>query len=168
MPERREQIFDGEAVSQGIAFSPVHVVARGFAAPEVYPIGKHQVPMERERFRRALERTKDQLAVLRTQIESISGEAEGRIFESHLMVLQDDCCGGPRLSSHRRTREQNAEFCFYAVMQTFLEAMRRVADPYLRERTIDIEDVAQRVLQNFSGALIRKRKKAAPITGTSW
>ncbi|MGJ8726043.1 MAG: phosphoenolpyruvate--protein phosphotransferase [Roseibacillus sp.] len=151
MPPPKEQVFNGEAVSQGIAFGPVHVVARGFAAPEVYPVPAHQVPNERERFRRALERTKDQLAALRTQIESISGEAEGRIFESHLMVLQDQTVLD-RVNDAISSREQNAEFCFYAVMQTFLEAMRRVADPYLRERTSDIEDVAQRVLQNFSGA----------------
>lgn len=147
----REQIFDGEAVSQGIAFGPVHVMARGFAAPDVYPVAKHQVPNERERFRRALERTKEQLAALQSQIESISGEAEGRIFESHLMVLEDQTVLD-RVNDAIESREQNAEFCFYAVMQTFLEAMRRVADPYLRERTSDIEDVAQRVLQNFSGA----------------
>lgn len=151
MPTPREQIFNGEAVSQGIAFSPVHVVARGFAAPEVYPVATHQVPMERERFRRALGRTKEQLDTLRTQIESISGEAEGRIFESHLMVLQDQTVLD-RVNHAIGEREQNAEFCFYAVMQTFLEAMRRVADPYLRERTSDIEDVAQRLLQNFSGS----------------
>ena len=151
MSAPREQVYNGEAVSQGIAFGPVHVVARGFAAPEVYPVPTHQVPNERERFRRALERTKDQLAALRTQIESISGEAEGRIFESHLMVLQDQTVLD-RVNEAISSREQNAEFCFYAVMQTFLEAMRRVADPYLRERTSDIEDVAQRLLQNFSGA----------------
>ena len=151
MPQPQEQVFTGEAVSHGIAFGPVHVVARGFAAPEVYPVPTHQVPNERERFRRALERTKDQLAALRTQIESISGEAEGRIFESHLMVLQDKTVVD-RVNDAIGSREQNAEFCFYAVMQTFLEAMRRVADPYLRERTSDIEDVAQRLLHNFSGS----------------
>lgn len=151
MDGAREQIFDGEAVSQGIAFSPVHVMARGFAPPEVYPVSPHLVPMERERFRRALERTKAQLAALQSQIESISGEAEGRIFESHLMVLEDKTVVN-RVNEAIEKRHQNAEFCFYAVMQTFLEAMRRVADPYLRERTSDIEDVAQRLLQNFSGA----------------
>jgi phosphotransferase system enzyme I (PtsI) len=151
MLEQREQTFDGEAVSQGIAFGPVHVVARGFAAPEVYPVSSHQIPAEKERFRRALERTKDQLAALQAQIESISGEAEGRIFESHLMVLEDKTVLD-RVNEAIESRLQNAEFCFYAVMQTFLEAMRRVADPYLRERTSDIEDVAQRLLQNFSGA----------------
>ena len=151
MSKQREQIFNGEAVSQGIAFSPVHVVARGFAAPEVYPVATHQIPAEKERFRRALGRTKDQLAALQAQIESISGEAEGRIFESHLMVLEDKTVLD-RVNDAIVSRKQNAEFCFYAVMQTFLEAMRRVADPYLRERTSDIEDVAQRLLQNFSGA----------------
>ncbi|GHC42924.1 phosphoenolpyruvate--protein phosphotransferase [Roseibacillus persicicus] len=151
MGEGREQIFDGEAVSQGIAFGPVHVLARGFAAPEVYAVAPHQVPTERERFRRALERTKEQLASLRTQIESISGEAEGRIFESHLMILQDQTLVD-RVNDAISSRQQNAEFCFYAIMQTFLEAMRRISDPYLRERTSDIEDVSQRVLQNFSAS----------------
>ncbi|MFD2304233.1 phosphoenolpyruvate--protein phosphotransferase [Roseibacillus ishigakijimensis] len=147
----REEIFEGEAVSQGIAFAPVHVVARGFAAPDVYPVSSHQVGSERERFRRALERTKEQLSTLRNQIETISGEAEGRIFESHLMVLEDQALVD-RVHEAIEKRRQNAEFCFYAVMQTFLEAMRRVSDSYLRERTSDLEDVAQRVLQNFSGA----------------
>ncbi|MEM9079544.1 MAG: phosphoenolpyruvate--protein phosphotransferase [Verrucomicrobiota bacterium] len=151
MGEIREQIYEGEAVSQGIAFGAIHVVARGFAAPDVYPIPKHSVPAERERFRRALERTKEQLSSLRSQIESISGEAEGRIFESHLMVLQDHTIID-RVNEAITERNQNAEYCFYAVMQTFLEAMRRVSDPYLRERTADIEDVAQRLLHNFSGA----------------
>lgn len=151
MVGEREQIFDGEGVSPGVAFGKVHVLARGFAAPEVYPIAEHQIPAERERFRRALERTKEQLAVLRTQIEAISGEAEGRIFESHLMILQDKTVLN-RVNEAIDNRKQNAEFCFYAVMQTFLEAMRRVSDNYLRERTADIEDVAQRLLQNFSGA----------------
>jgi len=76
--ERKEKVFQGEAVSKGIAFATIHVAARGFAAPEVYSITEHLVPAERERFRRALERTKDQLATLRHQIEAISGEAEGR------------------------------------------------------------------------------------------
>ena len=151
MGNGREQIYDGEAVSQGIAFAPAHVIAGGFAAPEVYPILEHQVPAERERFRRALNRTKEQLSVLRSQIEAISGEAEGQIFESHLMILQDQTVID-RVNDAIGSRLQNSEFCFYAVMQTFLEAMRRVSDPYLRERAADIEDVAQRLLHNFSSA----------------
>jgi phosphotransferase system enzyme I (PtsI) len=147
--ERKETVYQGTPVSRGIAFAPLHIVARGFAAPEVYTIPESQVTREKERFLAALERTKEQLRQLRTQIEQISGDEEGRIFEAHLMVLEDRTILD-RVSEAINERHQNAEYSFYAVIQTFLEAMRRIPDPYLRERTVDIEDVCKRVLRNFS------------------
>ena len=147
--ERKEIIYQGTPVSRGIAFGPLHIVARGFSAPEIYTIPPAMVSREQDRFLAALERTKEQLRNLRSQIEKISGEEEGRIFEAHLMVLEDKTILD-RVFEAIETRQQNAEYAFYAVIQTFLEAMRRIPDPYLRERTIDIEDVCKRVLRNFS------------------
>ncbi len=144
----QETVLQGIPVSPGIAIGPVHVIARGFSAPEVYAISERDVPEEQERFRLALESTKQQLAELQERIQSISGEGESLIFEAHLMVLEDRALLD-RVADAISTRRQNAEFAFYAVMQNFLEAMRRVPDPYLRERTADLEDVCQRVLRNF-------------------
>ncbi len=129
---------------------PMSVAARGFSAPGVYPIPPGAVVSEQSRFDAALTVTRGQLYVLQTSIESVSGRDEALIFEAHRMVLDDKSLVD---QVHREidSRLQNAEFCFYAVMQTFLEAMRRVVDPYLKERTIDLEDVCQRVLRNFSG-----------------
>ncbi|MDA7629329.1 phosphoenolpyruvate--protein phosphotransferase [Akkermansiaceae bacterium] len=145
-----EQVFHGIPVSRGIAMGPISVMARGFSAPGVYPIAPGAVVSEQGRFDTAVRVTKEQLAVLQEKIESVSGRKEGLVFEAHSMVL-DDSSLLKRVYSEIDSRLQNAEFCFYAVMQTFLEAMRRVSDPYLRERTVDIEDVCQRVLRNFSG-----------------
>ena len=147
--ERKEIVYQGTPVSRGIAFAPLHIVARGFAAPEIYTIPPSLIPREQDRFAAALERTKEQLRNLRSQIEKISGEEEGRIFEAHLMVIEDRTVLD-RVDEAIAERHQNAEYSFYAVIQTFLEAMRRVPDPYLRERTVDIEDVCKRVLRNFS------------------
>lgn len=143
-----EQVFYGTPVSRGIAFGPAHVSARGFSAPEVYAISDKAADAEIARFETAIERTKDQLANLRKRIESVSSGDEGLVFEAHSMVLEDPSLL-KKVKSAIESRGQNAEFSFYAVMQTFLEAMRRAADPYLRERTVDIEDVCQRVLRNF-------------------
>ena len=142
-----ERVLQGTAVSPGIGISPLHVVARGFSAPEVYAIT--DVEAERTRFKDALAITKIQLAELQKRIEAISGEEESRIFEAHLMMLEDKAIVD-RVNGAIAERKQNAEFALYAVAQNFLEAMRRVPDPYLRERTADIEDVCQRVLRNFS------------------
>lgn len=144
----KEIIIQGTPGSPGIAFGPVHVTARGFAAPEVYEISEQEIQPEQERFAKALEKTKDELDQLRSHIGEISGEEEGKIFEAHLMVLEDKTLL-TRVEKAIRERKQNAEYAFYAVMQNFLEAMRRINDPYLKERAADIDDVCQRVLRNF-------------------
>lgn len=147
-PIHSEKTLYGTPVSRGIAFGAAHVVARGFSAPDVYPVSAQAIPLEKSRFAAAVIRTKKQLATLRDRIESVSNGDEGLVFEAHSMLL-DDPSLQKKVNLAIETRRQNAEYSFYAVMQTFLEAMRRVSDPYLRERTIDIEDVCERVLRNF-------------------
>jgi phosphotransferase system enzyme I (PtsI) len=150
-----ETVHEGIPASPGIAIGPVHVMARGFSAPDVYAIDDGEVAPEQERFREALEATKKQLLELQQRLEILSGETESGIFEAHVMVLEDRAVVD-RVIDFISRRRQNAEYAFYAVMQTFLEAMRRVPDPYLRERTADLEDVSQRVLRNFrSGGDVR-------------
>jgi phosphotransferase system enzyme I (PtsI) len=144
-----EVIYEGIPASPGIAIAPVHVIARGFSAPEVYEIEESEVPREQERFRQAVEITKRQLVELQSRLEDLSGDSERGIFEAHVMMIEDRTVVD-RVQVAITKRLQNAEYAFYAVMQNFLEAMRRIPDPYLRERTADIEDVSQRVLRNFS------------------
>jgi phosphotransferase system enzyme I (PtsI) len=143
-----EIILHGIPASPGIAIGPLHVMARGFSAPEVYEIAPEDVPHEQERFREALAVTKRQLFELQQRLEALAGGNEGEIFEAHQMLLEDRSVVD-RVDEAIAERCQNAEYAFYAIMQNFLEAMRRIPDPYLRERTADIEDVCQRVLRNF-------------------
>ncbi|MGJ8633801.1 MAG: phosphoenolpyruvate--protein phosphotransferase [Luteolibacter sp.] len=144
-----EITYTGIPASPGIAIGPIHVIARGFSSPEVYRISSKDIPDEQARFDAAVDTTKRQLCELQERLESLSGAKESEIFEAHKMLLEDKTL----LLKVRKTideRQQNAEYAFYAVIQNFLEAMRRIPDPYLRERTADIEDVCQRVLRNFS------------------
>jgi len=147
-PPHPEVTYSGIPASPGIAIGPIHAVPRGFAAPEVYEIEQSQVPHEQRRFAEALELTKRQLQELQRRLEHIAGDDPGEIFEAHIMLLEDPAVV-KRVNTSIANRCQNAEYVFYAVMQTYLEALRRVPDPYLRERTSDIEDVAQRVLRAF-------------------
>lgn len=143
-----ELVFTGIPASPGIAVGPIHVNARGFSAPEIYEIPEEQVAEEQERFKTAVTITKKQLTDLQERLESLAGNSESEIFEAHVMLLEDKSLID-RVMTAIEKRQQNAEYAFYAVMQNFLEAMRRIPDAYLRERTADIEDVSQRVLRNF-------------------
>ena len=144
----KEIVYEGIPASPGIAVGPIHVIARGFSAPDVYEIQEGNVHEEQSRFEAAVDVTKKQLIDLQEKLESLSGNAESEIFEAHVMLLEDKSLLN-RVREAIENRQQNAEFAFYAVMQNFLEAMRRIPDPYLRDRTADIEDVSQRVLRNF-------------------
>lgn len=146
--QTEELVFTGIPASPGIAVGPIHVSARGFSAPEIYEIEESQVADEQARFQEAVNITKKQLKDLQERLESLAGNSESEIFEAHVMLLEDKSLID-RVMQAIGKRQQNAEYAFYAVMQNFLEAMRRIPDPYLRERTADIEDVSQRVLRNF-------------------
>ena len=149
--QSEETILQGTAVSPGLAFGPVHVIARGMIAPEVYEISEEHIDYEILRFESAIAKTKIQLSGIQKKIEDISGDHEGLIFEAHILILEDK-------SILKKVREgiadrlQNAEFVYYAVIQTYCEAIRRMNDKYLAERATDIDDVAQRVIRNFSSA----------------
>lgn len=143
-----EIIYTGIPASPGIAVGPIHVIARGFSSPEIYEISETEIVIEQERFCAAVDLTKKQLTELQQRLESLSGNSDSEIFEAHVMLLEDHTLL-ERVAAAISDRQQNAEYAFYAVMQNFLEAMRRIPDPYLRERTADIEDVCQRVLRNF-------------------
>ena len=120
----QEIIYEGIPASPGIAIAPVHVIARGFSAPEIYEIGEDEVEREQERFLQALEITKRQLVELQSRLEDLSGDNESGIFEAHVMILEDRSVVDKVLQAISR-RLQNAEYAFYAIMQNFLEAMRR-------------------------------------------
>lgn len=144
----KEITYTGIPASPGIGIAPLHVNARGFSAPEVYEITQDELADEQARFHEAIAITKKQLIDLQEKLETLSGDKESEIFDAHVMLLEDRSLLR-RVSEAIADRLQNAEYAFYAVMQNFLEAMRRIPDNYLRERTADIEDVCQRVLRNF-------------------
>lgn len=146
--QHSEQVIQGIAVSPGIAIAQVHVIARGFSAPQVYEVPDIALAEEHLRFDEAILKAKEELAELQERLAELSSDEEARIFEAHSMVLEDVSMLS-RVHHAIEDRKQNAEYAFYAVMQNFLEAMRRIPDPYLRERTADIEDVCERVLRSF-------------------
>lgn len=146
--KEQEKIIQGTPGSPGFAFGLVHVTARGFSAPDVYEIPEEQIPDEQARFELALDATKKQLEELRVHINNLSGDGTEKIFEAHVMVLEDPSLLS-RVGKAITDRRQNAEYAFYATMQNFLESMRRLNDSYFKERAADLDDVCQRVLRNF-------------------
>ncbi len=147
-----EMVLVGIGVSPGIARGPVHLATDVFESPECEEIPAEAVEGELIRLQTGLETTRRQLETMRDRIASEIGTNDADIFDAHLLMLEDRSVLDEVVSRIRKN-PQRAEGAFYGVMSRYVETLKKIGDEYLRERTIDIEDVARRVVRNLRGIL---------------
>lgn len=116
-----------------------------------YKLGTAEdIRLETERFRHALDITRDQLDHQIEEAKKKYGKEYGLILESHFLILEDEemIKGTLRLIQNQHV---NVEAAFIQIMDKFKTGFLRSTNEYLRERAIDIEDVKKRVLNNLLG-----------------
>lgn len=147
--ETSEKRFEGIGVSPGIARAVAVVSVTNFDEPECYAISKSDVESERSRLEMALVETRRQIVSLQNQVRGAAGGKDhASIFDAHLLVLEDPTVLDQVFAMMKRELI-NVDAAFYQIFVSYMESLRRIKDPYLRERAIDIQDVARRVLRNL-------------------
>ena len=105
---------------------------------------------EMERFRAAVERGIDQIAVVKTRMSHLISAEEGAIFDVYRLILEDPAIIH-QIEHHILKDRDTAEYAVRVVFERYLQTIAKIDDNYLRERTTDIKDAAQRLLENLSG-----------------
>ncbi|MAB76278.1 MAG: phosphoenolpyruvate--protein phosphotransferase [Verrucomicrobiales bacterium] len=148
-PAQQAEIrLQGIGVSPGIAWGPAEILGKALEEPEKTSIQRSEVDAEKARISLAMVATRDQIVELQRQIASDDGEDHASIFDAHLLLLEDSSV----LNEVLRLCEAkliSIECAYFSVMKRYVDSLRKIADPYLRERAVDIEDVAGRVLKNL-------------------
>ncbi len=151
---------------QGISASPGIVSGKAFVyyedritIPE-YNIDDHQIESEYERFLEATNRASSEITEIKNKVEGTAGGDTTRFLDSHLLMLKDPEFTG-RVEKGLRSRKKNVEWILSEAMEEFVKQLQSSGDAYLRERSIDIHDVAQRVLNHL---LFRERLSLRDIT----
>ena len=106
---------------------------------------------EIERFRSAVERGIEQINVVKTRMSSIISKEENAIFDVYRLILEDPAII-QKIENQISKESYVAEYAISVVFEQYLEAIRKMNDNYLRERTTDVKDAAQRLLENLAGA----------------
>lgn len=155
-----ELVIQGIAASPGIAHGRAFVVVQSELEIAVYQIDRSQRDGELARFDQALLATRQQILKVQQEIARNLGEEEARIFDAHLLVLEDQALIAETLREFEKT-SRNIEACFREVGNRYVEAFGQIDDEYLRERASDIRDVVERVLHNLTGRAIANLSKLA-------
>ena len=147
---KKEMRLVGLGVSPGIARGPLLLGEDVFEAPEISEISPTEIDAELAHLDAGLALTRTQLQALQQQIEAEVGTEHAAIFDAHLLMLEDQSLLD-EVRQRIRTTPETADGAFYSVMHRYVTKLRQIKDDYLRERTLDIEDVARRVSRNLSG-----------------
>jgi phosphotransferase system enzyme I (PtsI) len=147
---KTEVIVPGIAASQGIAYGQVFLYIQSDVEIPAYQVDSDKRIEEIARFEHALLMTRQQIQKIQDEVEKNLGSDEARIFDAHLLVLEDQALISETIREFEATAK-NIETCFNKVSQRYIKAFDEIDDEYLRERAGDIRDVAQRVLQNLLG-----------------
>lgn len=147
---KQELIERGIAASQGISYGQIFVYIQTNIDVPVYEVEKDKRPAEIVRLEQALMVTRQQIQKIMSEVEKNLGPDEARIFDAHLLVLEDQALITETVRELEKTGT-NIETCFNRIAQRYIKAFEEIDDEYLRERGCDIRDVAQRVLNNLLG-----------------
>lgn len=139
----------GIAASRGIAIGPTYRLGRPQFACTRYIVDNPA--REWERFQAALQVARQQLEQIAEHTRQRSGDEYAAIFQAQLLMLDD-----PALLRHVReaieSRHLNAEAALLDAIESQTQLLETLEDEYLRARTADVRDVAQRVLHALIGA----------------
>ncbi len=149
-PPVEDLIFKGIPASPGVAQGGAALlVHRELEIPD-FQIEEKEIPAEIERFERAILDTRYQITKIQGEVAAKLGEDEARIFDAHLLVIEDKALIDETIREMEESR-RNIVRSFHTVSQRYIDAFARIDDEYLRERAADIRDVSRRLLQNLMG-----------------
>ncbi|MDF1659851.1 MAG: phosphoenolpyruvate--protein phosphotransferase [Verrucomicrobiales bacterium] len=148
--KKAEIRLEGIGVSPGVCWGPVEFLGKTLEEPENSEISRNSVEAEKARLSLALIATRDQIIELQSEISSEEdNESHVGIFDAHLLLLEDSTVLNEVLRVCE-TQMKSIDWAYYSVVKRYIDSLRKISDPYLRERAVDIEDVAKRVLKNLS------------------
>jgi phosphoenolpyruvate-protein phosphotransferase (PTS system enzyme I) len=147
---KTETLVQGISASQGIAYGQAFLYLQSDVEVPSYQVEPEKRLAEIARFDQAILVTRQQIQKIMSEVDKNLGPEEARIFDAHLLVLEDQALIGETIREFEASGN-NVETCFNKISQRYIKAFSEIDDEYLRERAGDLRDVAQRVLQNLLG-----------------
>jgi phosphotransferase system enzyme I (PtsI) len=163
-------MFIGQAASPGYVISKAKLVVRQKVTVSRYKVSRESLANQIEFFRRSVLQVKREISKLRDLTLQMAGKDESKIFDSHLMILQDPSLI-ENVISLIRNEQWNAAYAFHTIMKKLIESFEN-SEGILRERAQDLKDIYNRMLLHLNSSeknfdLEEDIEDGAVITGFS-
>jgi phosphoenolpyruvate-protein phosphotransferase (PTS system enzyme I) len=147
--------------AKGIIASPGIAIGTAYVYKEEDTIivdekRQHSVEQEIARFKDAVIESRKEIEVIYAQTKATVNDEHAQIFEAHLQLLEDPSIIEETEKAIAHSNK-SAAFALQAIRNEMVTLFTSMDDDYMRERSNDLLDVTNRVMQHLSG------KSATPI-----
>ena len=140
----------GIGVSGGVAIGHPHLMTHAGLEVPRYDVPPHQAAEESARFDAAIKQVRAEFEDLRASIPATAPAEISAFINLHQMILSDSTLSvAPRRIIE--TENCNAEWALKLQTDALLARFDEMEDEYLRERRVDVIQVAERVMKALSG-----------------
>jgi phosphoenolpyruvate-protein phosphotransferase (PTS system enzyme I) len=138
----------GISASPGITIGTVFLyIDDAFTVPR-YDVEESEIEREYERFEEALEKATEEILELKEQTSSQIGGQEGNFLDAHILMIKDPDFAD-KVKQNLQEGRQNVEWVLQQTIEGVISKLSNSQDAYIRERSIDLHDVAKRVLNHL-------------------
>ena len=148
--QAEELIFRGIPVSSGVCHGKILVLKAAELSIPKYSVAEADLPQHIKRFEQAILATRQEIQNVQFKIITALGAEEARIFDAHLLVLEDPTLIDSVINLING-KKINVEWAFSDFAQKYVATLDAIDDAYLRERAADMRDVTSRIMNNLLG-----------------
>lgn len=140
----------GVPAAPGIVIGNVFIMTGDRAKVYERPIHQDKVEAELEKFKNAIELTRNELIEIQSKAKQKIGQEGEDIFDVHQLILEDKMINDETMQRIREER-RNADFIYNDVLRKYQKSLETVDNEYFLGRLADINDVKRRLIRNIQG-----------------
>ncbi len=144
-----ELMLTGRPVSRGVGIGKtlcLHGNKRQFYR---VTLNNNNIEKEVRRFRASVRLAKRQLNKI-SKNKKLINQNQNNIFQTHLLFLEDKSLLN-KIENQIYNEKVNAEWAVKTITDEYIANYKTIADRHLREKYIDLEDIAERILVALGG-----------------
>lgn len=141
------QTLKGNSVCNGIACGKIFFINKASVNIERKPTD--DIPKELNRLENAVTKGIEELEELRQKTEKSADADTAGIFDTHILMLSDDDFTND-IKSYITENKVCAEYAVSEISKKYVQLFRNMDNTYLRERSRDVADISERLINILS------------------
>ena len=147
--KKKPRMLTGTPIMSGFCWGKIYVLNRRESLGGIDLEESRPADEELARFEMALEKVRIQTIYMEKRVAETLSREDAAIFHTHLMILEDR--GFINRIRELIGKENGAARSIKEVVEHYVGAFNRMEDPYLRQRSADMEDIGRRIIAALDG-----------------